>query len=415
MKTTLKTVNRLLLTAACLLSIFSSSAQSIPSYIPSNGLVGWWPFNGNANDESGNGNNGTVNGATLTADRFGNAGKAYSFDGINTFISGNCSNFPATQRTISFWFYSPLQAENSFFLGYGGGVIGTSFGLYANAQGCGIQGQNAIGYSSHGCVNNFHTGYPPSVVNNWTNLVFTTNNSDTRIYLNGELKNSVSVSLATTNTSGKNYIFGGQIDWDGLGLLGVESDFLGSLDDIAIWNRALSAQEITSLYQSGSAGNGGTAGSSKAFPKGISYQAQARNAQGQPLLNTALQLRFTLISDSASGSSEYVETQSLSSNAQGLINTSIGNGTAQSGTWAAINWAAGRKFLRAEINAGSGFVNLGTQEMLSVPFSQRSKSADAIDNSGLPVYNSNSEAKTAGLRNGQMYRTASGVLMVVYQ
>jgi hypothetical protein len=39
----------------------------IPSYMPSNGLFGWWPFNVNANDESGNGNNGTVNGATLTS------------------------------------------------------------------------------------------------------------------------------------------------------------------------------------------------------------------------------------------------------------------------------------------------------------------------------------------------------------
>jgi hypothetical protein len=46
-----------------------------------NGLVGYWPFCGNANDVSGNGYNGTVNGATLTTDRFGVANKAYSFDG----------------------------------------------------------------------------------------------------------------------------------------------------------------------------------------------------------------------------------------------------------------------------------------------------------------------------------------------
>ena len=45
------------------------------------GLVAYYPFNGNANDESGNGNNGTVNGATLTTDRFGNTNKAYSFNG----------------------------------------------------------------------------------------------------------------------------------------------------------------------------------------------------------------------------------------------------------------------------------------------------------------------------------------------
>jgi hypothetical protein len=71
---------------AVLLTTTLSVAQ-IPSYVPTSGLVGWWPFNGNANDESGNGNNGTVNGATLTSDRNGNANKAYNFDG-----GINCQN-----------------------------------------------------------------------------------------------------------------------------------------------------------------------------------------------------------------------------------------------------------------------------------------------------------------------------------
>jgi len=49
-------------------------------YIPRNGLIGWWPFNGNANDESGNGNNGIVTSAILTTNRLGVANSAYSFD-----------------------------------------------------------------------------------------------------------------------------------------------------------------------------------------------------------------------------------------------------------------------------------------------------------------------------------------------
>ncbi len=53
------------------LSITANTFAQVPSYVPTNGLVGYWPFNGNANDESGSGNNGTVNGATLTTDRFG--------------------------------------------------------------------------------------------------------------------------------------------------------------------------------------------------------------------------------------------------------------------------------------------------------------------------------------------------------
>ena len=61
------------------------SFAQVPSYVPANGLVGYWPFNGNANDESGNGNNGTNNGATLTTDRNGVENQAYSFDG-NDFI-----------------------------------------------------------------------------------------------------------------------------------------------------------------------------------------------------------------------------------------------------------------------------------------------------------------------------------------
>ena len=62
--------------------LFASNVmtQNIPSYVPKDGLVGWWPFNGNANDESGNGNHGTVSGATLTADRNGNLNQSYFFN-----------------------------------------------------------------------------------------------------------------------------------------------------------------------------------------------------------------------------------------------------------------------------------------------------------------------------------------------
>jgi hypothetical protein len=62
-----------LLTVAVFFGMISGlTAQNVPSYVPTNGLVGWWPFNGNANDESGNGNNGTVNGATLTTPQIAN-------------------------------------------------------------------------------------------------------------------------------------------------------------------------------------------------------------------------------------------------------------------------------------------------------------------------------------------------------
>lgn len=68
------------ITAALLFAAGSAFAQ-VPSYVPTNGLVGWWRFNGNANDESGNGNNGMVTGALITTDRFGFNNEAYFLRG----------------------------------------------------------------------------------------------------------------------------------------------------------------------------------------------------------------------------------------------------------------------------------------------------------------------------------------------
>lgn len=79
---------------------------NINAQIPTNGLVGYWPFNGNSNDVSGNNLNGVVNGAVITSDRFGNENSAYAFDG-NSYIeiapspSINTANLDAV--SISIW------------------------------------------------------------------------------------------------------------------------------------------------------------------------------------------------------------------------------------------------------------------------------------------------------------------------
>ena len=66
-------MKRNIFTLILILFIFPlAKAQDLPSYVPTDGLVAYYPFNGNANDVSGNGNNGTVSGATLTADKDGN-------------------------------------------------------------------------------------------------------------------------------------------------------------------------------------------------------------------------------------------------------------------------------------------------------------------------------------------------------
>ena len=64
----------------------SATSQNVPDYVPTDGLVAWYPLNGNANDESGNGNNGDVIGALPTIDRLGQESSAYSFNGSNQYI-----------------------------------------------------------------------------------------------------------------------------------------------------------------------------------------------------------------------------------------------------------------------------------------------------------------------------------------
>src|SRR5438477_5279250 len=85
-------------------NIHAFAQSNIPDYIPADGLVGWWPFNGNANDNSGQANNGTVAGAVLTADRFGNPGAAYSFNGIDSKIDvADAASLRCRKLTLSAW------------------------------------------------------------------------------------------------------------------------------------------------------------------------------------------------------------------------------------------------------------------------------------------------------------------------
>src|SRR5689334_15934420 len=92
-------------------------------------LVASYPFNGNANDATGNGHNATVNGPVLTTDRFGNANSAYLFDGIDDFMDADASGLPTGNRTVSLWFNADPTTISfrPVLFGYGGGACGESF------------------------------------------------------------------------------------------------------------------------------------------------------------------------------------------------------------------------------------------------------------------------------------------------
>lgn len=91
--------------------------------IPADGLVAYYPFNGSANDESNNGNNGVVYGAVLTEDRFGNIDKAYSFNGRDNYIIVNSSSSlqPTKEMTVAVWLFPlsyPTDAMDGWMDGY---------------------------------------------------------------------------------------------------------------------------------------------------------------------------------------------------------------------------------------------------------------------------------------------------------
>jgi gliding motility-associated-like protein len=213
----------------------------VPNYVPTNGLVAYWPFNGNANDESGNGNHGTVNGATLTTDRFGVANKAYFFSssGCSTRIDASVNTTSIqTGLTISIWV-----------LKSGNGCIGPRlFEFWPGNNGPGIaqwgwdNSTTLIGMGSQTSSGfNCNFGVPIKPVNQWTHLVYTNNGTVGKFYQDGIL-------LGTVNSTG-NPILASSLAMGRMNHPAYDA-FNGKLDDMCIWNRALTQQEISALHTS---------------------------------------------------------------------------------------------------------------------------------------------------------------------
>lgn len=250
-------IKSILLTAVATISLATATmAQNVPNYVPTNGLVGWWPFNGNANDESGNGNNGTVNGATLVADRNGNPNSAYSFNGTTNFIevahSAN-QNFPNGQ-SVSFWTYRTGMLSAS---GDQNHILSKGPQLWNGQNIWAGDANNYIRYhyieGNYNTHNSCITAQNSFSLNNWLHYVVTNDLSTINVYLNGNLVQTCPISNPSTSLAGTAQ---GPMNFGkGRGHFQGEQGFQGRIDDIGIWNRALTPQEITDLYNSSSCSN----------------------------------------------------------------------------------------------------------------------------------------------------------------
>ena len=201
------------------------------------GLVAYYPFNGNANDESGNNNNGVVTGASLTTDRFGNSNKAYNFNGVNNFISvADNPDLFSDELTLSWWYKVPEYAGTRVVIGWVNG--GNRYQQFFS--------NNSLAYFN-GYYNNccyFNPTYNNLTnVNQWQHVAVTykktnVNESVTSLYINGEWKQTDNHAAAITYQPGSTFFIGKTHDG---------GYFNGELDDIRVYSRLLSPNEILQL------------------------------------------------------------------------------------------------------------------------------------------------------------------------
>lgn len=225
----------ILLTAVVALGLTTATMAQIPNYVPTTGLVGWWPFNGNANDESGNGYTytGTIN--SFANDRFGVANKAFDLTNQTSAIYTNYNGIMGQNpRTVNLWFkVTGSSGNDANFLAYGGG-----FGAGWNMR---IEGLHPTIDNSNSAIQ-----YNPVVITQTWNMLtatydvsFGTNTLAVKLYLNGVLLSNIFNNYNGTqilNTGSGNPVLFGVTPTNSI------------MDDVGMWNRVLSQQEITDLY-----------------------------------------------------------------------------------------------------------------------------------------------------------------------
>lgn len=217
------------------LGFISTGLGQVPNNVPTNGLIGWWPFNGNANDESGNKSNGIVTGATLTKDRFNKESAAYLFNGTSDYIlipkfNKNIeSNF-----TISFWVKIQESDEFQVFLSKGEKEKG-HFEIYSYGR------THKLSWHTVEMCSDVQSSFKIDD-NQIHHIVAKQFNDQLMLYVDGQKIHAQGCSGKISETVGDLTI--GRLS----NQIGSFLFTKGIIDDIGIWNRALNDEEIHFLY-----------------------------------------------------------------------------------------------------------------------------------------------------------------------
>ncbi len=250
-----------IITFFLLLSAFTAQAQDIFE-----GVVAYYPFNGTAQDESTFDHNGQVFGATLTEDRFGNPESAYAFNGTDNFIRVEHSeafNFGTSDPyAVSIWFQASQEQQELTVPGndvlskwFIDGEMTQSAGYtlvlrYNNQIAENPFVMRALRFDGYGgCVNVDAVG-TEIVKEIWHHVVFTYEEGEFKFYYDNKLMQSVQETSLTCSTQNQSPLLIGK-----RGAAPHPNHFTGAIDDLRIYERALSEEEITLLFEEGQPSN----------------------------------------------------------------------------------------------------------------------------------------------------------------
>lgn len=212
----------------------SSVSRIRPATAPGSmpeGLVAYYPFNGDASDETGLGHDGTVSGAVLTSDRFGNTASAYSFQG-NEYIEITDHEdimFPGG-FTLAAWVKPEDQFEHNNIISKVN--PNRDFVLQLNASGL----LNAHFYVD---PDFWHLYSPdPLPLSSWTHVAYVYQERTMKLYIDGQ--------LVSAETASKDPVWTGTVML--IGAMNYEENFVGSIDEVMVFNRALDAEEVFNIF-----------------------------------------------------------------------------------------------------------------------------------------------------------------------
>jgi uncharacterized repeat protein (TIGR01451 family) len=242
------------LCALLITALQTSSLAQLPDYIPSNGLVGWWPFTGGAEDVSSLQLGGNSVNASLTTDRFGNSHSAYYFNGSNAHIEvPHNMLLNSLPLTISLWFKPDTvngggslisKYMNASWSGWNVGIGGPSDSVEF------LAGHYLVGGNCNGIIDGYGCGsgltyYGELYDNQWHLSTFVVDSIRATFFLDGQEVSSQDWAVAPHSVyTPYNMLIGAYRmntqPWN---------YYKGKLDDLGVWNRALSQEEIAGIYQ----------------------------------------------------------------------------------------------------------------------------------------------------------------------